>query len=276
MKTSDEMSGMQNETDTLSPSLPSLQDLLEGERRVSVASSDQSQDSDVLSELPDIEIIVEREQQDREATNQVQEIPKKSSTAKPAKIDLGNSMKCNTCHILLSSKNVISHAEQKHGITGKRIRALAKFHTADSDSLFANSSNLQKGDILVTRQGQRITLVEVMENGNWMTQNTTTGLEAELDLISNVDLRYLGQLENLETTLASSSIISSSLGEVSISGQSSNVTSTNANSNFSHDDTDSRRPSPSRPRRKTPPSTSSKPRSSSQRRRSRSRRSLSW
>ena len=212
--------------------------LLEKESE-SVASSDQSQDSDVLSELPDIEIIVEREQQDREATNQVQEIPKKSSTAKPAKIDLGNSMKCNTCHLLLSSKNVISHAEQKHGITGKRIRALAKFHTADSDSLFANSSNLQKGDILVTRQGQRITLVEVMENGNWMTQNTTTGLEEELDLISNVDLRYLGQLENLETTLASSSIISSSLGEVSISGQSSNVTSTNANSNLSHDDTDS-------------------------------------
>ena len=85
--------------------------------------------------LPDIQIIQEKGKEDREAPNSAQEIQIKPSTAIPVKTDLGKSMKCNFCHILLSEFNVINHAEKQHGITGKRLRAVAKYHRADPNSL---------------------------------------------------------------------------------------------------------------------------------------------
>ena len=146
------------------------------------------------NKLPDIQIIQEKEKEDSEAPNTVQENQTKPSTAISVKTDLGQSMKCNFCHILLSEFNVMNHAEKQHGFTGKRLRAVAKYHRADPNSLFANVHNLKKGDILLTRGGKQVILEETKDDGaNWIIKDSITGLLSDLNILENLDMTYLNQ-----------------------------------------------------------------------------------
>ena len=152
-------------------------------------------------QLPDIEIIQERELQDRlQVPEESQETQHESSTANTASIDfLGDFMVCNTCSQQLSSKNVIAHNEQEHNITNKTVRVLAKLQPASPDSLYANFANLKQGDVLSTSQGRYITLQEAREDGKWTARDLATGQTEELDMIKNMDMRYLGQLGDQDT-----------------------------------------------------------------------------
>ena len=151
-------------------------------------------------------------------------------------------MKCDFCHIPLSSTNVTNNAESQHGITGKRLRALAKFNRPDPNSLFANIHSLKRGDTLITRQCKHLILEDIREDGTLVMKDIVAGSQLELDSFQEVDMQYLGQSPHQDSTTTSSNqtynnLVLLWLDEVPTSGELQNIHVTNNNTDFLHDTT---------------------------------------
>ena len=109
-------------------------------------------------------------------------------------VDLGLPMQCNICDREISSKNVLQHCQTNHNFERPSINQHATMVSLKPDSIYRNYGKLKPGAMMVTEEGEYLTLEKPTSMG-WNTINIHTKEKKNLELVKDMaGMRYTGQL----------------------------------------------------------------------------------
>ena len=110
--------------------------------------------------------------------------------------DLGLPMQCNLCDKEISSKNFLQHCQTSHNIERPSLRQHAVVVSPKPDSIYQNYGKLKPGVVVVTEEGEYLTIEKPTITG-WSMVNIHTKERKDLELINDMTgMRYIGMLHS--------------------------------------------------------------------------------
>ena len=104
-------------------------------------------------------------------------------------------MQCNLCDKEISSKNFLQYCQTNHNIERPSLRQHAAVVSPKPDSIYQNYGKLKPGVVVVTEEGEYLTLEKPTIMG-WSTVNIHTKERKDLELVKDMTgMRYIGMLD---------------------------------------------------------------------------------